>query len=53
LQLAGGQPHSVGDLGGGERLGGVLARFSFFVMHAPMKAQFALKAKSMLQECAP
>jgi len=22
-------------------------------MHAPMKAQFAMKAKSMLQECAP
>jgi len=53
LQLASGQAHSVSDLGGGQRRGGMHGWLGIFVLHAPMKTQFALKAKSMLQECAP
>ena len=53
LQLAGGQAHSVGDLGGGQRLGRVFARLGIFVLHAPMKALFAVEAKSMLQKYPP
>jgi hypothetical protein len=47
LQLAGGQPHPVSDLGGDERLGWLLARLGVFVLHAPMEALFAVETKRL------